>query len=214
MRAYVERTASSQIDSDVDFAALDYHTVAAPSGGPGTVLWASSGGAEVDWARQAAALAGRVPVLVEPRACSLANAYVFNHEPEDGRASLLLHSGARWLTLALVLDGLLLYSRDVATVKQHQEETRVTLNFEELRREQRDSATTEADSSGFHGDAIEPDQSAAAKTEKGRQQLWREGVRNDPFALEAVSVLSDLLPVVTAKHPEPAGPVKGIGSPN
>jgi carboxyl-terminal processing protease len=101
-----------------------------------------------------------------------------------------------------------------ATVKQHQEETRVTLNFEELRREQRDSATTEADSSGFHGDAIEPDQSAAAKTEKGRQQLWREGVRNDPFALEAVSVLSDLLPVVTAKHPEPAGPVKGIGSPN
>jgi type IV pilus assembly protein PilM len=113
MRAYVERTASSQIDSDVDFAALDYHTVAAPSGGPGTVVWACSGGAEVDWARQAAALAGRVPVLVEPRACSLANAYVFNHEPEDGRASLLLHSGARWLTLALVLDGLLLYSRDV-----------------------------------------------------------------------------------------------------
>lgn len=113
LRTYVERTAASQIDSDVDFAALDYQTVAAPSGGRGTVMWASSGGAEVDWARQAAALAGRVPVLVEPRACSLVNAYLFNHQPEDGRASLLLHAGARWLTLALVLDGLLLYSRDV-----------------------------------------------------------------------------------------------------
>lgn len=113
LRAYVERTAASEIDSDVDFAALDYQTVAAPDGGPGTVMWACSGGAEVDWARQAAALAGRVPELVEPRACSLVNAYVFNHQPEDGRASLLLHAGASWLTLALVLDGLPLYSRDV-----------------------------------------------------------------------------------------------------
>lgn len=122
LRAYVERTAASQIDSDVEFAALDYQTVAAPSGGPGTVMWASSGGAEVDWARQAAALAGCVAALVEPRACSLVNAYLFNHQPEDGRASLLLHAGARWLTLALVLNGRLLYSRDVPLARDGEAE--------------------------------------------------------------------------------------------
>ena len=111
--AFVERTVWSQIETDVDFAALDYQTVASSGGGAGAVMWAGSGGAEVDWARQAAVLAGRIPVLIEPRACSLANVYLFNHQPEDGRASLLLHTGARWMTLALVRDGLLLYSRDV-----------------------------------------------------------------------------------------------------
>ena len=113
LRAYVERTALSQIASDFEGATLDYQTVALPNGGPGTVLWASSGAAEVDWVRQAAALAGRVPAVVEPQACSLVNAYVFNHQPEAGDASLLLHAGARWLTIALVRGGLPLYSRDV-----------------------------------------------------------------------------------------------------
>lgn len=113
LRAYVERTASSQIASEFELAALDYQTVELPNGGPGTVVWASSGAAEVDWARQAAALAGRVPTLVEPRVCSLVNAYVFNHQPEDAELSLLLHAGARWLTIALVRGGLPLYSRDL-----------------------------------------------------------------------------------------------------
>lgn len=113
LRAYVDRTASSQVSFSLELAAVDYQTVLAPNGEPGTVCWASSGAAEVDWARQAAALAGSSPVVVEPRACSLVNAYQFNHEPEAGSVALLLHAGARWLVIALVRDGLLLYSRDV-----------------------------------------------------------------------------------------------------
>jgi carboxyl-terminal processing protease len=101
-----------------------------------------------------------------------------------------------------------------ATVKQRQEETRVTLNLEALRRELHDNKSADEDSPAFHGDNLEQDQTTEAKSEKDRQQLWQESVRKDPFALEAISVFSDLLPTVTVKHSVPSGTAKVGGSPN
>ncbi|HKI52411.1 MAG TPA: carboxy terminal-processing peptidase [Geothermobacteraceae bacterium] len=83
--------------------------------------------------------------------------------------------------------------------KQRQEETQVTLNLETLRQEQKSNADAETDPLGFHGESDDEDSANNVKTEQDRQRLWQESVRKDPFALEAVSILGDLFPAVTAK---------------
>jgi len=86
-------------------------------------------------------------------------------------------------------------------VKQRQEDTRVTLNLETLRQEQKNNADADNDPLAFHEGLDEEDPDAEADTDQDPQQRWLKSVRKDPFALEAVAILSDLFPAVTAKPP-------------
>jgi len=95
------------------------------------------------------------------------------------------------------------------TARQRQEESQVTLNLEQLRQEQRERTNSEQESFAFHGDVDKDDSTDDAKSEQDRQLVWQDNVRKDPFTREAISVLSDLLPAVTAK---PRAPTKSVSS--
>lgn len=83
-------------------------------------------------------------------------------------------------------------------VKKRQEETEVSLNFKQLKEEQRQGLEDDAESLAMHGDLDADEASAKAKTKADQVRLWQESVRKDPITHEALDVLSDLYPAVTA----------------
>jgi type IV pilus assembly protein PilM len=101
-----------------DGAAFDYERLSGDDLAAG-VLWVSSASEQVEWAREAVTLAGKVPAVVDAQACALANAYTFNYQPSGGDTAVLVHVGPRRMTLALVRGSVLLCSRD-ATLSRDQ----------------------------------------------------------------------------------------------
>jgi type IV pilus assembly protein PilM len=101
-----------------DGAAFDYERLSGDDLGGG-VLWVSSGSEQVEWAREAVTLAGKVPAVVDAQACALANAYTFNYHPARDETAVLVHIGPRRMTVALVRGSVLLCSRD-ATLSRDQ----------------------------------------------------------------------------------------------
>lgn len=86
------------------------------------------------------------------------------------------------------------------TARQRQEETQVKLNLAALKQEQLEDAGEELETMAFHGGT---DEGTPENPTPGRdhQQTWQESVRQDPFAREAIAVLGDLYPPMTARQP-------------
>jgi carboxyl-terminal processing protease len=89
---------------------------------------------------------------------------------------------------------------DSEEAKKRREETRVTLNIAKARKERADADNKEE--VGFHGDAIEPDPKEGTLSEADKRKRWEEQVRKDPYALEAVAILDDLLARPAGLGPE------------
>lgn len=98
--------------------------------------------------------------------------------------------------------------------KQRQEDTQVTLNLETLRREQKNNADPDNDPLAVHEGLDKEGPDSETNTDQDRQQRWLKSVRKDPFALEAVAILSDLFPAVTAKPPTRHDSASGPTTPN
>jgi type IV pilus assembly protein PilM len=103
----------------IDRAAFDYEPSSAGEPASKTVLWVSSGSDQVEWAREAVTLAGKIPAVVDAQACALANAYAFGYQPRENETVALLHIGPRLMTMALLRGPMLLCSRDATLVREH-----------------------------------------------------------------------------------------------
>ena len=110
-RAQIESIAEPIVPYSIERAALDYSRLEADSDDSSSVLWVSAPMERVDWIRETLALAGKVPTLVDVEPCALANAWIYNYQPQRNDVSVLLHIGARRLTLALVRGEAMLYAR-------------------------------------------------------------------------------------------------------
>jgi Tfp pilus assembly PilM family ATPase len=112
---FVENRVRKELLSDATSCCWGYEVRQEPR--EGAVVWLSADSAGVDWIRDTAGLAGATPVLIEGQSSALMNAYVFNYEPGPTDVALLLHLGARFLTVVLLLGGTPLAGRDVALSK-------------------------------------------------------------------------------------------------
>ena len=110
-RAQIESIAERIVPYSIERAALDCWRLEADSDDSSSVLWVSAPMERVDWIRETLALAGKVPILVDVEPCALANAWVYNYQPERNDMSVLLHVGARRVTLALLRGETMLYAR-------------------------------------------------------------------------------------------------------
>jgi Tfp pilus assembly PilM family ATPase len=118
LESFVHHAMMKVIPYPFDGAAFDYEQF--PGEGPGAgVLWVSSSFEQVEWVREAVTLAGKVPIVVDAQACAVANAYTFNYKPANQETVVLLHTGPRGMTIALVRGSALLCSRD-ATLSRDQ----------------------------------------------------------------------------------------------
>ena len=112
--AVVENAAQAVVPYPLASAAFDYQEIHCdPDSSRRTVLWVSSAPEQVDWLRQTVSLAGMTPVVVDVEACALANTFAYNYQPSANEISLLVHAGARHVTIALLRGESLVYSRGV-----------------------------------------------------------------------------------------------------
>ncbi|MEX2302553.1 MAG: pilus assembly protein PilM [Bryobacterales bacterium] len=118
---FIQNAMMKVIPYSIDRAAFDYERLPAADASSPTVLWVSSVADQVEWAREAITLAGKVPAVVDAQACALANAYAFNHKPPPGEVAVLLHVGPRQMTLALLRGATLLCARDATLSRDHGE---------------------------------------------------------------------------------------------
>ena len=110
-RPQVESLAERIVPYSIGRAALDCQRLGADSDNSSSVLWVSAPMERVDWIRETIALAGKVPAVVDVEPCALANAWAYNYQPGPKDVSVLLHVGARRMTLALLRGETMLYSR-------------------------------------------------------------------------------------------------------
>jgi type IV pilus assembly protein PilM len=117
--AVVENAAQAVVPYPLASAAFDYQEIHRdPDSSRRTVLWVSSAPEQVDWLRQTVSLAGMTPVVVDVEACALANTFAYNYQPPAEEISVLLHAGARHVTIALLRGESLVYSRGVLIGKR------------------------------------------------------------------------------------------------
>jgi len=118
LESFIHDAIMKVIPYPFDGAAFDYERLPAEGLVDG-VLWVSSSAEQVEWAREAVTLAGKVPAVVDAQACALANAFTFNYQPPGDQTAVLVHIGPRRMTIALVRGAVLLCSRD-ATLSRDQ----------------------------------------------------------------------------------------------
>lgn len=111
---FIRTSAEKALPYPLDKAALDFEHLGAVSENAtqDSVLWVGAALEQVEWCQEVVALSGRVAAMVDAQACALANAYIFNHQPEPNDAVLLLHVGARSMVFALMHGDKLLFSRE------------------------------------------------------------------------------------------------------
>ncbi len=109
---FVEHCVRKELSSDAAGCCWGYE--ARPEPREGAVVWLTADVAGVHWMRDTAGLAGATPALIEGQSSALVNAYVFNYEPGPTDTALLLHLGARYLTVVLMMGGAPLIGRDIA----------------------------------------------------------------------------------------------------
>jgi len=80
----------------------------------GAVLWTACPIRQVEWMCETLSLSGRNAVAVEPQACALANAYSYNYQPTRNDAALLLHAGARRLSVVVTRGWAVAWSGHIA----------------------------------------------------------------------------------------------------
>ena len=112
--SFAREAAQKVIPYSIDSAALDYEPLETPAGTPRQIIWGSTMTEQVEWLREAVALAGRNPIIVDIEACALANAFVHSAEPKPDQTSLLVHIGARSLNMCLLRGRVLLGSHQSA----------------------------------------------------------------------------------------------------
>ena len=116
---FIQNAMMKVIPYSIDRAAFDYERLPADGAAPATVLWVSSGSDQVEWAREAITLAGKVPAVVDAQGCALANAYAFNYQPPPDEVAVMLHIGPRQMTVALLRGSSLLCARDATLSREH-----------------------------------------------------------------------------------------------
>ena len=116
--ALIEQSAASTIPYPIAGAAIAFEEFEPSGEQDGLLFWASAPVDRVDWLRETVVLAGRLPTIVDNEACALANAVLYNYEPDPGSASLLLHVGARHIVVGLLRGNRLDFARNTRIARQ------------------------------------------------------------------------------------------------
>lgn len=119
--ALIQQSVASTIEYPVERAAVAFEELEKPGEEDGVLFWVSAPLDGVDWLRETVTLAGRRPVIVDTEACALANAVVYNYQPEPDTASVLLHLGAQKVVVGLLRGDRLDYGR-TARIPNHRPE--------------------------------------------------------------------------------------------
>lgn len=80
---------------------------------PGGFVWVAAPTEGIDWIRETVRLSAKTPTLIQAQSCALANAYSFSYQPAAKDVVLLVHVGARWVSLVLMRGENPIYGRDV-----------------------------------------------------------------------------------------------------
>lgn len=92
---------------------------------------------------------------------------------------------------------------DSEEAKKRRDDTTVTLNIIAARKERAEAdASTKEDELGFHGETAEDAPDETSLSEADKRLRWEKQVREDPYALEAVAILDDLLAKPSELGPE------------
>jgi len=84
---------------------------------------------------------------------------------------------------------------DAEFAKENRDKTQVSLNLDQARKEREERRLGKGSELSGHGEQPESDEKVStAKTEKERLAEWSKQVAEDPYALEALAVLTDTLP--------------------
>lgn len=109
--ALIEQSVASTISYPFASAAVSFEEIEQADEGDGVLFWASAPMDQVDWLRETVVLAGKRPAIVDPEACALANAVIYNYRPEPTTASVLLHVGVQKVVIGLLIGKRLEFAR-------------------------------------------------------------------------------------------------------
>ncbi|MDA1314205.1 MAG: pilus assembly protein PilM [Acidobacteria bacterium] len=123
--ALIEQSVASTVTYPIEGAAVAFEELEKPGEKEGVLFWASAPLDRVDWLRETVSLAGCQPAIVDMEACALANAVVYNYQPEPDTASVLVHFGARKFVIGLLIGDRLDYARSAQVPGQRPGERRV-----------------------------------------------------------------------------------------